>query len=319
MNGQILLADGSTVGATTASARAALSSGNPFWLDLVGLDDEAVSLLTDAFQIHPLAIEDAVKFGQRPKLESYENFVHLVVFGAEEKDFDTIEVHAFYSASFLVTIRRGPIPALDVARSHAAVVRRHGQASGIYLLYTVMDALVDSYFPVLEHFDDAIDDLEEQILLDPTDAQLGRLFQMKRSIVALRKVVTPERDVLAGITAGALDLPGMTTEVSRYFRDVYDHVIRVSDLVDSYRDLVSSAVDTHLSVVSNRLNVVMKQLTIIATVFLPLTFLTGFFGQNFSTLVGHISGLPVFLGAGIGLEVVAVALLFVLFRRRRWL
>ena len=114
-------------------------------------------------------------------------------------------------------------------------------------------------------------------------------------------------------------IPGMTPDNERYFRDVYDHLIRVSDLVDSYRDLMSGALDTHLSTVSNRLNVVMKQLTIIATIFLPLSFLTGFFGQNFGWMVARLGSLPVFIGAGIGLQVLTVIGLMVFFRRRGWL
>jgi magnesium transporter len=124
---------------------------------------------------------------------------------------------------------------------------------------------------------------------------------------------------MASINAGVADVPGMTDEAARYFRDLYDHLIRLADLVDSYRDLLTSVMDTHLSTVSNRLNVVMKQLAIIATVFLPLSWLTGFFGQNFAFLVGHITTTWSFFVVGIGTEVVAVTLLFMLFRRRGWL
>jgi magnesium transporter len=135
----------------------------------------------------------------------------------------------------------------------------------------------------------------------------------------MRKVIAPQRDMMASINAGVSDVPGMTDEAARYFRDLYDHLIRLADLVDSYRDLLSSVMDTHLSTVSNRLNVVMKQLAIIATVFLPLSWLTGFFGQNFAFLVGHITSRWAFFVFGLGTEVVAVILLFMLFRRRGWL
>jgi magnesium transporter len=192
------------------------------------------------------------------------------------------------------------------------------QTIPVMVLYRVVDMLVDGYFPVLATFDDQIDELEDEILKAPTEAQLGQLFDMKRSLIALRKVVTPERDVFATLVAGDA-LPGMTPDCERYFRDVYDHLIRVSDLVDSYRDLMTGALDTHLSTVSNRLNVVMKQLTIIATIFLPLSFLTGFFGQNFGWMVARLSSLSVFLGAGLGLQVLTVIALMVFFRRRGWL
>ena len=158
----------------------------------------------------------------------------------------------------------------------------------IVIVYLIMNALVDGFFPVLNDFDDKIDALEDDILKPPTEAQLGVLFDMKRSLMNMRKVIAPQRDMMASINAGVSDVPGMTDEAARYFRDLYDHLIRLADLVDSYRDLLSSVMDTHLSTVSNRLNVVMKQLAIIATVFLPLSFLTGFFGQNFTYLVNHL-------------------------------
>ena len=123
---------------------------------------------------------------------------------------------------------------------------------------------------------------------------IGRLFDMKRSLIAMRKVVTPQRDMFAAVLSEPDVLPGMTPDSERYFRDLYDHLIRISDLVDSYRDLLSGALDTHLSTVSNRLNVIMKQLTIIATIFLPLSFLTGFFGQNFGWMVNRLTSLPAY-------------------------
>jgi magnesium transporter len=125
--------------------------------------------------------------------------------------------------------------------------------------------------------------------------------------------------MMASINSGVADVPGLTDEASRYFRDLYDHLIRLADLVDSYRDLLSSVMDTHLSTVSNRLNVVMKQLTIIATIFLPLSFLTGFFGQNFAFMVKQISSAWTFFVFGIGIELAAAVFLLVLFRRRGWL
>ncbi|HEX3980200.1 MAG TPA: CorA family divalent cation transporter, partial [Acidimicrobiales bacterium] len=142
---------------------------------------------------------------------------------------------------------------------------------------------------------------------------------MKRSLIIVRKAITPQRDMFASITSGVTELPGVTDEGQRYVRDVYDHLIRISDLVDGYRDLLSGVMDTHLSTVSNRLNVVMKQLTIIATVFLPLSFLTGFFGQNFGYLVNHITGRWPFYTFGVGLELVSAAGLLYLFRKRGWL
>ncbi|HEY7946286.1 MAG TPA: CorA family divalent cation transporter, partial [Acidimicrobiales bacterium] len=133
------------------------------------------------------------------------------------------------------------------------------------------------------------------------------------------KVITPQRDIFASLAASDSALPGMTPDAERYFRDLYDHLIRISDLVDSYRDLLTGAMDTHLSTVSNRLNLVMKQLTIIATIFLPLSFITGFFGQNFGVMISHITGWAAFVFLGIGLQILVAVGLLVMFRRRSWL
>ena len=141
---------------------------------------------------------------------------------------------------------------------------------------------------------------------------------MKRLLVGMRKAITPQRDMFASLMGGVAELPGLSDEDERYFRDIYDHLIRISDLIDTYRDLLTSSMDVYLSTVSNRLNTVMKQLTIMATVFLPLTFITGFFGQNFGWMVGHIRSAGIFFALGIGLEVVTVAALFTLFKRRGW-
>ena len=322
MNGTVTLADGTATPATVDDVRGRCRGKDFFWLDLDGLDAEASDLLLNGFGFHPLAVEDAEHFGQRPKLDDYDGFVYLVVHGAQAKNPSvTVEIHLFYSTGRLVTVHHDQCELIDEARSRFSRHRAHElsppEISGLYVL---VDSLIDSFFPVLATFDDKIDEIEDAILKEPTEAQLGELFDMKRTLVALRKVVTPQRDLFAGLLSGVTSLPGMSPEDERYFRDLYDHLIRISDLVDSYRDLLSGAMDTHISTVSNRLNVVMKQLAIIATVFLPLSFLTGFFGQNFSLLVNHFL-VPrwTFWAFGIGLEVAAVVGLMVLFRRRGWL
>jgi magnesium transporter len=186
------------------------------------------------------------------------------------------------------------------------------------LLYRVLDGLVDSFFPSLAAFDDRIDALEDAIFLKADDYQLQEIFQLKRQLVAMRKTVTPQRDAFASLMGGVAELPGLAEEDEHYFRDVYDHLIRISDLIDSYRDLLTGAMDVYLSTVSNRINAVMKQLTIIATIFLPLTFVTGFFGQNFDWMVSHIDSWPMFLVLGVGSEIVALLVLLAFFKRRGW-
>ena len=323
------------VGRDEVEAR--LASGEFFWLDLTSLGADEMTWLRDVFRFHPLAIEDAEHFGQRPKIEEYEGYLALVLYGSgapggnwpDSVDGDApnfspdeiksvSEVHCFISDKYLVTVHRDESPAfVDLARrmrSHAKIGDTPSQ-----LFYRVADTLVDSFFPILSELDDRIDLLQAQVISRPTNKQLGELLQFKSSLITLRRVVTPQRDVFARLSSGAVTLPGSDDEGLRYFRDVYDHLIRLSDLIDGYRDLLSSTTDAYLSVVSNQLNEVMKQLTIIATIFLPLSFLTGFFGQNFGWLVNHLTGLGVFIGAGLGTEALAVVLLLTMFRRRGWL
>ena len=323
MGAKLTEADGQTVDATIEMVRQRLGKGPFFWLDLQGLSGGWSELLLQDFGFHPLAVEDAEHFGQRPKIDEFDRFTFLVIHGARAAPGEPVtdEVHVFYAPKHVVTVRHPDAQTLDGVRTRLG---RHRSAAGsspaVSVLYLIVDELVDSYFPVLAQLDDRIDALEDEILKRPTEAQLGELFDMKRTLVSLRKVVTPERDMFARLLSGLNLLEGMTAEDERYFRDLYDHLIRISDLVDSYRDLLTGAMDTHLSTVSNRLNVVMKQLTIIATVFLPLSWLTGFFGQNFSLLTGNVlSHSWSFWVLGIGLELAAAVGLVYVFRRRGWL
>jgi len=317
-NDHLVFEDGTVQEATREAITKARTSGRRFWLDLIDIDGEDADVLANEFALHPLAVEDAEHFGQRPKLDEYGEYVYLVVFGVHE-GIGLTEVHIVYSDRWVITIRRGQCHSLDATRERAARRAGAGGLSPAEFLYRIVDGLVDSFFPVLEQFDEQIDRLEDEILEQPTETQLGLLFEMKRSLVSYRRAITPQRDVFAKLTAGAVDVPGLTVEDERYFRDVYDHLIRISDLIDSYRDLLTGAMDSHLSTVSNRLNEVMKQLAIIATIFLPLSFLTGFFGQNFGWLVGRIGRGGAFLGLGLGLDAAAVVGLLAFFRRRRWL
>ncbi|MGO8872021.1 MAG: magnesium/cobalt transporter CorA [Acidimicrobiales bacterium] len=312
--------EGTATPATREAVERRLATKQFFWLDLDGIDDDTHDVLLDVFKVHQLVLDDAERFGQRPKVEDYDDFMYLVVHGASDDQSATKEVHFIFGAHFVITVHHGPCQALDDVRVRIGHRRASElESPQITLIYLVIDQLVDSFFPLLNEFDNRIDELEDAILVKPTDAQLGTLFAMKRSLINIRKVVTPQRDMFASISSGVTDLPGVSTDGLRYMRDIYDHLIRISDMVDGYRDLLSGVMDTHLSTVSNRLNVVMKQLTIIATVFLPLSFLTGFFGQNFSWLIGHITGRAPFLFLGIGLELAAAAGLLYLFRRRGWL
>ena len=317
MDGHLITVDGETLEPTVEEVQRLLASGTRFWLDLTEPSaEDQDALLRDTFKFHPVALEDAAHFGQRPKVDTYDDFVLLVVFGLNSAG-RLVEVHCFYTDTYLVTIHHDHCPAVKELADRLQA--RPGRVEHVMVLYKVIDHLVDGYFPLLAAMDDQIDDLEDQILVRPTEQQLGTLFDLKRQLIALRKVVSPQRDMFASLLTDPDILPGMTPDAERYFRDLYDHLIRISDLVDSYRDLLSGALDTHLSTVSNRLNVVMKQLTIIATVFLPATFLTGFFGQNFGWMINHLTSFGVFIGLGVAFQVVLALVLLMLFRQRGWL
>jgi magnesium transporter len=316
--------DGTDTPATQENVLAALAGSGFFWLDLeeTAEDGEVQELLRTHFGFHPLAVQASAHFSQRPRFDDYDTFAFLVARGADPDRTGKAEVHCFWTDRYVVTLHHPDCGSVQQVRERLErhSVARQVTAPQIVIVYLVIGALVDSFFPVLSSFDDRIDGLEDEILETPTEAQLGELFQMKRSLMDMRRAVAPQRDMMASINSGVTDVPGMTDEAGRYFRDLYDHLIRLADLIDNYRDLLSSAMDTHLSTVSNRLNVVMKQLTIIATIFLPLSFITGFFGQNFSYLVRvWIAPTWSFFVLGIGLDLLAVVLLVGLFRKRGWL
>jgi magnesium transporter len=288
-----------------------------FWLDLHGPSAEDIELLRDPFGFHPLAVEDSEHFGQRPKAEDYEDFVFLVVYGWSPDEDGLVEVHCFISERFLVTVRRDDAPSLDALR--ARFERDLDRfPHGALALHEVIDSLVDDFFPVLEQLDDRLDLIEEHIFASPKPEHLEDIFAMKRRLVRLRRVVAPQRDLLGRIAGGAVELPGMTTDTERYFRDVYDHLVRLGEAIDGIREMMNAAIDAYLSTSSNRLNVTTKQLAVIATIFLPLTFVTGFFGQNFGWMVDHVSSWQMFVALGLGLEVVTLIALLVLFRLRGW-
>jgi magnesium transporter len=301
---------------TRPNVELALKEDRLLWLDLHGTDDEVLILLREVFKIHPLAVEDVKEFGQRPKIEDYDDFISIVAHGARGLGEPLVEVHCFYAERYLVSVHRDDVPSIGEA---CHMLTRLHTDKRLVALYRLLDALVDTMFPYLAAMDDRIDELQDQIFVNPKESQLAALFELKRELVTMRKLVSPQRDMVSAMQSGVVPIPGMTAESERYIRDLYDHLIRISDMVDSYRDLTSGALEAYTSMVSNRLNDVTKQLTIIATVFLPLSFLTGFFGQNLGWLVSHIGSLAAFLIFGIGTELLAVIILLMLFKRRGWM
>jgi magnesium transporter len=284
-----------------------------FWLELEGPSDEDVEQLAELFGLHPLVREDISKFGQRPKLDGYEQHVFVVFYGARGTEIvDPAEVHIVISGEYVLTIRRDHCDPIVALR---AKLESDPRTSEQFIVYRIFDALTDSFFPVLTLIDEEIDELEDTIVANPTDEQLSRIFRLKRRLVVLRRVVAPQRDMFASAITQIGQLPGLEPAARDYYRDVYDHLLRISEQTDSYRDLLTGAMDVYLSTVSNRLNATMKQLTIVATVFLPLAVVTGFFGQNFRWMVERVDTFAAFMAFGIGGLVASVLILMVWFRR----
>jgi magnesium transporter len=287
-----------------------------FWLDLTDPSEEEIGALEEVFSFHPLALEDARKRDQRPKLDDFGKYMFLVYYGVRSGDdgreIALEEVHAFLSGSYIVTAHQGACAALDEARERMEAKEPRSEQ---FVIYRVLDGLTDTFFPVLDKLDERLERLDGEIF-DRTDpAQLEEITLLRRELVALRRVVTPQRDLLARGVDDILELPGLEADSRNYFRDVYDHAIRISDQIDTYRDLLAGTRDAYLSVVSNRLNQITKQLTVVATIFLPLSFVVGFFGQNFKWLVTNIGSEADFIVLGIGSLVVSVVALLIWFRR----
>jgi magnesium transporter len=292
-----------------------------FWLDLEAPTQHELQKLGDFLHLHPLTLEDVSTFSERPKREHYDGYVSLVVYGVdagvERGDRLLREVHLIISGDYVVTLHPEAFDVLDGLRGRLQAQEVRGEQA---LIYSILDSVIATFTPVLGMIDDDIDEIEQAVIERPREESLQRIFSLKRDLIAMRRVVTPMRDFFARDAEEITQLPGMERDDTLYFRDLYDALIRTSDLVDSYRDLLSGATDMYLSTVANRQGEISKQLTIIATIFLPLSFLTGFFGQNFSFLVNHvINHTWTFFVLGLGLLVVSIGALVVFFRRRGWL
>jgi magnesium transporter len=249
------------------------------WLDVNAPTEDDLNWLARTYQFHPLTIEDARHFHQRAKIESYGEYLFLSLTTAtrENEELRPQEMEAFLGPDYLITVHREPLPALDAARRHIQMNVRPD-----FLLYLIADHMVDVYLPMLDGMDDEIDALEDQIIENATTAAMHSIFVLKQQLVFLRKITAPMRDVMNALAATRYTQ--VDEHSALYFRDVYDHLVRIYDLIETSRDLLGNALDAYLSIVSNRLNEVMKRLTLIATIFMPISFLVGFGGMNFTQM-----------------------------------
>jgi magnesium transporter len=289
------------------------------WIDVDGVHD--VGLLDNLgkrFGLHPLLLEDIAHTEQRPKLESYDDhlFMDLNVLHLHEDsdEIHTEQISLVLGANWLLSFNEGPQPWARTLRDRLKADKARCRKNGPdYLAYSVLDAVVDDYYKVLERIGDRIEDLEEELMASPAPKTLHAVYSLKREVINLRKSVWPLRELIGGLQRER-DLVRESTGV--YLRDLYDHAIQVLDTVESYRDILAGMLDIYLSSVSNKMNEVMKVLTVIATIFIPLTFVAGIYGMNFEYLpeIKWRYGYHFFWG--IIIAVGGSMLLY--FRRKKW-
>lgn len=294
------------------------------WVNVDGLQDVAsIDKLGKMFGFHPLALEDVINCGQRPKLEDYGTYHFMVFKSVRLRDgvLETEQISFFLSGNFVITLQEIPGDSFEAVRERIRRGRGNIRRMGPdYLTYALIDALIDEFFPVLEAYGERIEDLEDEVVQNPTPETLREVHRIKRELLTLRRSAWPEREVISATQREESHLFKPETRV--FLRDCYDHTIQVIDMIETYRDLASGLLDAYLSSASNRLNEVMKVLTVISTIFIPLNFIAGVYGMNFNHQVSPLNmpeldwywGYPYALGL---MLVVALGLVM-FFRRKRW-
>jgi len=291
------------------------------WINIDGLHEvEVIEKLGTQFELHPLMLEDILHTSQRPKFEDFEKYFFIVLKMLSYDDANQMveeeQVSLVLAENFVISFqeRIGDVfdPVRDRIRNSKGRIRKMGAD---YLCYSLIDAVVDNYFSILEKIGEKIESMEEKLVSDPTEKMLQQIHKLKREMITLRKSVWPLRELISGLQRSESSLIGETTDI--YLRDTYDHTIQVIDTVESFRDMVSGMLDIYLSSISNRMNAVMKVLTIIATIFIPLTFVAGIYGMNFE----YMPELHWRWGYGIIwlVFVVIVTIMVIYFRRKKWL
>jgi magnesium transporter len=299
-----------------------LVDGGALWVDIDSTVRSQHALLEKVFRFHPLSIEDTLNPASRVKVDEYEGYLFIILRGIalatgtdDPYDLETKDLYCFLGKQSLVTVHAGPMPSVDAV---ADAIRRNPDllTQGVErALHAILDSTIDGYFPILEQIDAFIDGLEERVFVDFDEAALRDLFQVKRLVLSLRRYLAPSREVMNILTNRPSAL--LTADVQIYFRDIYDHVLRINDSLDTYRELLSSTMDAYLSQVSNRLGSTTKALSVVATMSLPFVVVSGMWGMNFTQipLTGWPHGFWVLLVAQLGLG----GLLLFYLRRRRYL
>lgn len=285
----------------------------------------AQALLRDVFHFHPLAIEDAVQDSNVPKVDDWGEYLyitlHAVDFDKSIEDIDLHELDVFIGPNYLVTLHEEEIRAVDRIFKQAGRDERHTRRGTDYLLYEVCDAVASDYLPCMDAIDEESDHIQDEVFERPTRATLNHIFHLKRAVLNLRRVLSPQREVFNKLARD--DYAPIDQKERIYFRDIYDHFLRLTDLNESLRDIITGSLDTYLSVTANRTNEVMKTLTIVTVLFMPLSFGTGFFGMNFFASLIEVTLEPnplkwAFFIAIVASMVLVPLIMLRMFKRRGW-
>jgi magnesium transporter len=296
--------------------------GAVIWVDMDSPTKADEQVLLDVFKFHPLTVEDCRENRHYPKIEEFPGYIYFIVHGVRADTspdrFNTIELDGFLGKNYVITYHHDTFRSIINVKQLLRTSPIACQRGPAFLLHQILDQIVDFYSPVLDDFDGRIDELEQTIfnLRQPNNEILAQIMELKRSVLRLRRISNKQMDILLRMSRG--EFHALIPEDMRpFYRDIYDHIVRVTDLAESYRDLISGSLEAYLSVVSNRMNEIMKVLTIFSAVMLPLTFIAGVYGMNFENMP-ELHSRYGYYGALIVMGVVAVGML-IFFWRRGWL
>lgn len=267
--------------------RQALSIENSLlWVDMQGLEDEDIEVLMDVFGLHPLTVEDCIMVNARPKVEEFGSYLFLVTqgvrFNSTEEKIEPYEVDFCLGKNYLITVHTDPVDAitlnLERVDKGSPIISRGAD----FLLYSILESLSDSYYPIVDKFDKRVDEMEAELFKDPTTKTFRQIYKLKNDTMLLRRTIGPQADAFSILTRG--DFPLIKPANYVYFRNIYDHLVRINDIVGTSRDIVTGALEAYVSIVSNRLNEVMKVLTLVATILMPFIIIPGIYGMNLKHL-----------------------------------
>jgi len=289
------------------------------WINVNGIHDtDLISGIGKCFGLHPLLLEDIVNTDQRPKMEDYGDYIFIVMkmLYSNEKGINAEQVSFVLGQNFVISFQESEGDVFDVIRERIRGGKGRTRELGAdFLMYGLIDAIVDGYFGILEKIGENIEVLEEQLVKSPNPKTLQSIHRLKREMIFLRKSVWPLREVISGLLRSETKLISKNTDI--YLRDVYDHTIQVIDTIETFRDMLSGMIDLYLSSISNRMNEIMKILTIIGTIFIPLTFVTGLYGMNFK----FMPELEWELGYPFALLIMVIisVIMLIYFRNKKWI